>query len=303
MAKLCLGTVQFGMKYGVNNVINRQPTWEESFAMLDYAIENGIDIIDTARAYGKAELILGEYFRNRRNSSKVKIISKLRPNVIEAGCDVYGKIHEELEDSLRRIGIEKLHGYLLHTPEYIYQSEILKSLQKLKEEGLIDNIGVSIYDLKEGYAAIDTRVVDYVQLPYSILDQRGIKSGFIKKAKEAGITIFTRSAFLQGLFMMDENKIPEHLKKSIPYLKIMNNIIEKYGVDKVSAILQFVCDEEQIDYMVFGVETIEQLKDNIKQYPLKSVPAECIKELKTQIGKVDEGIIFPSLWSNGKKAE
>lgn len=202
MAKLCLGTVQFGMKYGVNNVINRQPTWEESFAMLDYAIENGIETIDTARAYGEAELILGEYFRNRRNSSKVKIISKLRPNVIEDGCDVYGKVREELEDSLRRIGIEKLHGYLLHTPEYIYQSEILKSLQKLKEEGLVDNIGISIYDLKEGYAAIDTGIVDYIQLPYSILDQRGIKSGFIQKAKDAGITIFTRSAFLQGLFMM-----------------------------------------------------------------------------------------------------
>ena len=68
MAELCLGTVQFGMNYGVNNQIGRQPTWKESFEMLDIAIDRGIDVIDTARAYGEAELVLGEYFKKSRNN-------------------------------------------------------------------------------------------------------------------------------------------------------------------------------------------------------------------------------------------
>jgi aryl-alcohol dehydrogenase-like predicted oxidoreductase len=303
MAKLCLGTVQFGMKYGVNNQIDRQPTWEESFSMLDYAIENGIEVIDTARAYGEAELVLGEYFRSRGNADGLKIISKLRPNVIEEDDDVYSTVRRELEDSLDRIGVSRLHGYLLHTPEYIYNSEIVAALKKLKSEKMVDNIGVSIYDLKEGYAAIDTGVVDYIQLPYSILDQRGVKDGFINRAKKAGITIFTRSAFLQGLFMMEQQDIPDHLQMAVPYLKAINKAIQSYDVDKITAILSFVCSEEAIDYLVFGVETLGQLKEDIEKYRTMVIPKECIAELKRIINDVDDSIIFPSLWANGRKAE
>lgn len=304
MSNLCLGTVQFGMKYGVNNVIKRQPTWEESFEMLDYAIENGIDTIDTARAYGEAELILGEYFKTCRNAENLKVISKLCPNVIDNDeKDVYSVVASEIEESLKRMNIDKLNGYLLHTPEYIYNQDIVQALIKLKEKKYVDNIGVSIYDLKEGEAAIETGVVDYIQLPYSILDQRGIREGFIQKAKRCGITIFTRSAFLQGLFMMDKENIPQHLQKAVPYLNIMQQILDKYQIDKVSAILQFVKSEKDIDYLVFGVETKQQLEENIQKANNSSVPQECIKELKDQINNVEQNIIFPSLWSGGKKAK
>lgn len=303
MTKLCLGTVQFGMKYGVNNVIKRQPTWEESFEMLDYAIARGIRVIDTARAYGEAELVLGEYFRNRDNK-EIQIISKLRPNVIEKGeKDVYTHVARELEDSFRRMNVDKLNGYLLHTPEYIYNRQIVAALMRLKEEGYVENIGVSIYDLKEGRATIDTDGMDYVQLPYSILDQRGAKEGFLSEARRKGIRVFARSAFLQGMFMMDKTEIPEHLRKAIPHLDVMDRILEKYQVDKISAILHFVAREAEIDYLVFGVETKEQLIQDIDRFHHGRVPEECIKELKELIHNVDETIIFPSLWSNGKKAE
>ena len=92
MARLCLGTVQFGMNYGINNQ-GGQPTEESCFEMLDLAFENGIDIIDTARAYGTAELVVGDYLEYRKCCNKVKIISKLRPNIIESGeKDVYSII-------------------------------------------------------------------------------------------------------------------------------------------------------------------------------------------------------------------
>ena len=303
MAELCLGTVQFGMKYGVNNQIGRQPTWQESFDMLTYAFENGINIIDTAAAYGEAETILGAYNRECGKLKDVKVISKLRPNVIDkTEKDIFGVVKGELEISLKRMELNKIDGYLLHTPEYIYNSDIVEAMIRIKHEGMIDNIGVSIYDIKEGYAAIETGVIDYIQLPYSILDQRGIKSGFIEDAKAHGIKIYTRSAFLQGLFMMDKDEIPDHLKKSVPYLDTMNAIIEKYNVDKVAAIMSFVKYETNIDYLVFGVEKKEQLIQDMGKYE-ENIPQECIMELKEYIDNVDNSIIFPSLWSNGRKAE
>lgn len=303
MAELCLGTVQFGMEYGINNQIGRQPAWDESFEMLDYAIENGIDTIDTASAYGEAEMLLGEYLKENKKGQKVKVISKLRPNVIEDGKPVERTITEECKNSLKRISVEKLEGYLLHTPEYIYNEDVLCALQKLKQDGYVNNIGVSIYGLKEGYAAIDTGIVDYIQLPYSILDQRGIKEGFINAAKKAGITIFTRSAFLQGLFMMDKEDIPAHLQNAVPFLDIMENILDKYCVDKVSSILGFVNSEKDIDYLVFGVEKKEQLVEDIHKAAHSKVPIECIQELKERINNISENVVFPSLWSNGRKAE
>lgn len=303
MAELCLGTVQFGMKYGINNTVG-QPKKEDAFDMLDTAIENGIHIIDTARAYGTAELLLGEYINIRKNAGDFSIISKLRPNVIEENeCDVKGAVYREIEETLRRLQVGQIEGYLLHTPHYIYNSEVMKALRELKEEKLVKHVGISIYDLQEGYAAIYTDEIDYIQLPYSILDQRGSKEGFLKKAKEAGMTVFTRSAFLQGLFMLDISQIPQHLQHTVPYLKKFNKLLEKYSVNKVAALEQFVLNEADIDYLVFGVDTKEQLLQDIDIFNNQGVPTEFIEEAKNIFGDVDKSVIFPSLWSNGRKAE
>lgn len=304
MAKLCLGTVQFGMNYGVNNQIGRQPTWNESFEMLDYALENSIDTIDTARAYGEAELILGEYFKNRKDKkNNINVISKLRPNVIDEGVDIKKVVMEECKNTLLRLNLEKLNGYLLHTPEYVYNDEIVSVLCELKKQRYVDNIGVSIYDLKEGIVAINTGVVDYIQLPYSVLDQRGSKEEFFRKAKQEKITVFTRSAFLQGLFMMDEDNIPKHLNHAISFIKIFDEVRKKYGLSKVEALITFVNSEKDIDYLVFGVEKKEQLIEDIDVYNKEIDAKDFVNEIKEKINNVDKSIIFPSLWSNGKKAE
>lgn len=303
MAELCLGTVQLGMNYGINNQIGRQPSLEESFAILDYALAHGIHTIDTASAYGEAEAILGKYFKTCRNKKHLNVISKLRPNSVAAGVSAEKTILEECEASLNRLCLEKLDGYLLHTPEYVYRKDILEALEQLKQRGYVQHIGVSIYDLKEGYAALETGMMDYIQLPYSILDQRGMKEGFIPKAKQAGVRIFTRSAFLQGLFMMKPDTIPAHLQQAVPHLKTMERILSCYQVDKVSAILDFVLSQKEIDCLVFGVERKEQLEEDLRKAAERHVPRECIAALKEEIGKVDESVIFPSLWADGKKAE
>lgn len=305
MADLCLGTVQFGMKYGVNNQIGRQPTWEESFEMIDFALDAGIDTIDTARAYGEAELVLGAYLKeNSGRKGDVRIISKLRPNVVEEGCtDAYSVVRSELESSLDRLGIDVLEGYLLHTPDYIYREDIVDAMARMRDEGLVRHVGVSIYGMEEGFAAIDTGVMDYVQLPYSILDQRGVKSGFISAAKKAGMHVAARSAFLQGLFMMDPDALPSHLDGAKGPLNIMREIIERHGVSMVDAILGFLNAEADIDHIVFGVEMLSQLEENLGSFKKLDVPQECIRKLKESVSAVDQSIIFPSLWSNGKKAD
>ncbi len=302
--KLCLGTVQFGMKYGIANQIGRQPTWEESFAMLDEAVSSGIDTIDTARAYGEAELVLGEWLKNNPENKQLNFISKLRPNVIdETASDIEGIVEKEICDTLHRLDIIKLDGYLLHTPEYIYRSDIVAALVHMKERGFTDHIGISIYDIKEGEAALDTGVIEYLQMPYSILDQRGVKEQFLKKCKDKGVITYTRSAFLQGLILMKEDSIPSNLENVKPYMHKLDQILSKYDIDNTMAVLQFVKAHEDIDYLVFGVETVNQLKEDIYRFNEGIMPEECVKEIEDSIGRIDDSVIFPSLWSNGRKAE
>lgn len=303
LSQLCLGTVQFGMKYGIYNKTG-QPTEEECFEMLDMAISQGIKVIDTARAYGTAEERVGRYLSYRGWQGKIDVISKLCPNVMEEGeKDVYGVVRRELEGSLERLKVSKLKGYLLHTPEYIYQDKIVEALFRLKEEGLTENVGVSIYGMEEGYEAIK-RGMDYVQLPYSVLDQRGKQTGWIEEAKKAGIKVFARSAFLQGLFLMDRSEVPEWLKRAEPYLEKIEGFFEEYRGKKTEMLLQFVKRTEGIDYLVFGVDNKEQLKENIESFEKGvEIEEELMKKLSAYCREVDDSIILPSLWSNGRKVE
>lgn len=296
MSKLCLGTVQFGMKYGINNKYG-QPSVEDCFEMFDIALDSGINKIDTAAAYGSAEELIGKYIYERCNTKDIQIISKLRPNILSTDNRTPQQIvRTQAIASLNRMHVDVLDGYLLHTPEYIYNADIVEGLQKIKKEGLVKNIGVSIYDIKEGFAAIDTGVVDYVQLPYSVFDQRGMDENFIEKAKKSNITIYCRSAFLQGLILMKEDEVPNNLSESKEYIKIFNELIEKYDVDARDVLIHFVNDNKYVDYLVFGVDTKEQLLYDIESAKKKSIPSELITEIEEKLKDIGKSIIIPSLW-------
>jgi aryl-alcohol dehydrogenase-like predicted oxidoreductase len=296
MNKLVLGTVQFGLDYGINN-FNGKPTREKSLAMLDFAYEKGVRIFDTASAYGDAEEILGEFMKSRGLTDKIKVITKLKPNIVEESeGDPYDIILENLTLSLKKLNREYVDGYLFHTPAYIRNKKLVDCFSKLKDQGLVKNIGVSIYEEDDALYATKLDVVDYIQVPYSILDQRLNKTDFFKLAKENNKTVFARSAFLQGLFFMPENKIPEHLSKVKDYFKDLDEIIAKYGLSRQQIALLFSYQNKNIDHVVFGVDTLEQLKEDVEIVEKNIDCEKCIEELKERFISIEKQIIFPSLW-------
>ena len=157
--------------------------------------------------------------------------------------------------------------------------------------------------MDEGYEAI-RRGMNYIQLPYSVLDQRGVQSGLIREAKNAGMTVFTRSTFLQGLFMMDIDKIPNYLEHAKPYLKYFDKLTEEYKIGKIELLLQFVKEVIEIDYLVFGVDNKSQLLEDMKEFQSdRTIEQNLIDRIKEIFIQVEDSIILPSLWSNGRKAE
>jgi len=288
--KLCLGTVQFGLNYGVKNELGRKPQKKESFEVLNVAIEDGITSFDTASVYGNAEQLLGEF---GIGNYRVEVITKLRPNIMG---NVAENIEKEIKHSLQRLKLDYLNGYLLHDAKDFYRKEIIKGLQICKKQGFVRNIGVSVYEPEDALNVVRSRAVDYIQIPYNVFDQRLDETDFFELANKNNVKVFARSAFLQGLLLMDIERLPSCLIEAKPYLQKFNKIIDDYGYSKNDAAFLFSYCHEGIDRVVFGVETKEQLKKNIEIISNFGNFKTCYQKLHRRFVGIKEKIIVPSLW-------
>lgn len=287
-AKLCLGTVQFGMRYGVHNALGRQPTDAEVFAVLDAARDAGIDAFDTASAYGTAEDVLGRY---RLASRGVRIISKLRPHVKTADTVLH-----EMQESLRRLGTDHIACYMLHRAEDLGNTAVMEGLTEVKACGWAEKIGVSVYRPEDALRAAEDSRIDAIQIPYNALDQRLDACGFFVLAKKHGKEIYARSAFLQGLLLMQPQEAEHRVSGSGAYVAAFQKIARDMGFLPNEAAMLYVLRHEGIDYVVFGVDTAAQLQENVR---LSERVSEITDSCCPFIGKfndVPQKLIDPSLW-------
>ena len=210
-------------------------------------------------------------------------------------------VQAELEKSLIRLKVKTLDGYLFHSPHYIYLKHMVAGLQKAKDSGLVKNIGVSIYDIGEALQAAELGV-DYIQVPYNVFDQRLDSTNFFDIAKKNKVKVFARSPFLQGLLLMKPNELPSHLSYLINYLEKFKKISEKYNITPLEASLRFVDVKCRADCIVFGVDTVEQLKRDIDLADNYSpVNNSLMVELVEAFSNLNHGAINPSLWGKIKK--
>jgi aryl-alcohol dehydrogenase-like predicted oxidoreductase len=295
--RLCLGTVQFGLEYGINNKKGK-PSRDEVFAMLDYGLAQGIEYLDTAAAYGDAEQRLGEYFLSRKAKDQVKVISKLLPNLIPDDCtDAEARVINEVKGSLARLHLDCLDGYLLHTPANFYNPGIMAGLVRAREMGLIKNLGVSIYETKHALDVAGSGLVDYIQVPYNIFDQRLEKTEFFDLTKANGVTVFGRAPFLQGLLFMSADQVPENMARAKPYLDEFAEVLDQYSFTREEACMLFSLQNLKLDKVVFGVDDMEQLKADMEVAARDCSDDSLRRELQKHFITMEKEIIFPSLWA------
>lgn len=292
MVQLIMGTVQLGIDYGINNKFGK-PSMEKSFEMLDYAYHNGISILDTANAYGDSEKIIGSYIKESGN--EFKIATKLSSF---DDSDIYDFVESQINSSLKLLSKRVIDFYLIHNfKDLIDNKEVLFKLKNIPE---ILSIGVSLYEPYELEYLLDNHVddIDFVQIPFNILDSRWLKNDLLKKTKEKGLKIFVRSIFLQGLIFMDDenemNKIDDSLKY---YINFINNLANTKQVSVSYLAMDYVKSFKEIDGILFGCETIEQLQENINQFNNKILITDDDKKNILGITKdISEKIIDPRKW-------
>lgn len=249
--KITLGTVQFGIQYGISNT-HGVPSDSELGSIFSVASELGIKQLDTAKAYGNAEERIGQL-----NNSKFDFITKF-PNV-----DSKKDLEIALSESLQKLKVSSIYGYLAHNADVLIQNPLLwKVLLEAKKEGKIKKIGYSLYTTEQLERLLDLNCIpDLVQLPYSILDRKFEKQ--LSILKQLGTEVHVRSVFLQGLYFMNPNELPEKLQPLQDSLLELKNLCIENNVSVGEVALNYVISNPNIDKLVIGIETAEQLKENI----------------------------------------
>jgi len=246
--KLILGTVQFGLKYGVNNVIG-QVLPEEGKKILSTCKEKGISKLDTSAAYGNSEQVLGSFI-----GKDFDVISKY------PRCD--HSVRNVFDASLKYLGLNQIYGYLIHHFDFFRESpSIWDEISLLKEEKKIGKIGFSLYETGELDFLLDNNIqFDLIQFPYNIFDRTF--EPYLRILKDRNVEIHTRSVFLQGLFFMDLGSLPEKLLPLTTYLSELKIFCRKWNFSVEEVALNYAVHNEYIDGILIGVDNSEQLIKN-----------------------------------------
>jgi len=311
LSKLTLGTVQLGMNYGIANKRGK-PNIDEAFEILTVALRNGVNSFDTASLYGNSEEVLGQFFTSeeyknitleKQNSSvkyadeknnqliittKFRVIPK--DNLTDAetngnisDSEIEKQIYQWVEHSLEKLKIKKVPVYLLHNAKDMtqYGKVVPETLKKLKKEGLIDKVGVSVYHPEEVEEMLKEDLYEAVQLPMNLFDQRMINKGIIQKLKDKNIIVFVRSVFLQGLFFLDPENLPQKVQMAREPLLLLRKLAEKESMSVAQLAIAYIRDMEGVSSLVLGVETPEQITENIRLMDAPPISERTRYEIET----------------------
>ena len=281
--KLILGTVQFGLSYGINNSTGKVSKSDVS-KILSEAKAKGLSILDTSYAYGESEVVLGELLEN---DNYFKIVSKL-PRTTKSPQLIFNETTQRLKKN-------KLYGYLIHHFDFFKENQgIWADIQTFKKDGLIEKTGFSLYHPSElEYLFLQKIDFDLLQIPYNILDKTF--KPYLKELKQRNIEIHTRSVFLQGLFFKSVEELPVKLKPLKPYLIAITEFCKEQSITIEELALNGVIHHPDIDGVLVGVDNITQFQKNI-QSVWTEIPAKFSEFINTLDVKEKE-LLNPANWN------
>ncbi len=261
--RIGLGTVQFGLDYGVSNTQGITPV-KEVKDILMFAWENNITVFDTAASYGMSEEVIGQsipegmYFKI---VTKTPLFKKERIDKADAK-----RLDETFLHSLKRMKQSAVYGLLVHHANDLLVpggAYLWQAMEALKEAGLVKKIGVSVYSPREIEELSEKYQLDLIQVPVNVFDQRMIKGGYLRHLKDLGIEIHSRSAFLQGLLLMTPEALSPYFDPIRPMMMQYYRAIQDHGISPLSTALGFIYQQQEIDHIIVGVNNQAHLEEII----------------------------------------
>lgn len=285
MCNIILGTVQFGLNYGINNTRGKISI-QEVHRILDFAYYKGITTLDTATGYGDSEEIIGNYLVSNPNK-KFDLITKVNSSEIS--------LEKQLYKSLQKLKVDKVEVLMLHSFDLYekFKSQLNTFCQKNKGK-LFNELGVSVYTNEElGVISLDP-IIDRIQTPFNLLDNELKRGDTYTEIKSKGKVIDTRSVFLQGLFFKNTNTMPANLEPLREPLEKLKRIAASESLSIEELAIGYASSMNFIDNILIGVDSLDQLKKNMNVL-LNSISKELVDEINS-ISIQNRNLLNPSLW-------
>ena len=166
--KIALGSVQFGIPYGVSNNEGKTSK-KQALSILNFAQKKGIRTIDTAPSYGDSERVLGKLFEGEEWDITTKTLPFNSKSINEEQIEQLRSVFRESLVSLHK---KSIYGLLVHSCNDLLKpggEKIFREMERLREIGMVKKIGVSAYSSKQIAAILDKFNIDLIQLPINIL--------------------------------------------------------------------------------------------------------------------------------------
>ena len=305
VAKLVLGGAQLGLNYGVNNSIG-QPTTEDAHSLLSQAVRSGVYYIDTARAYGVSEKVIGEWLKQGW-SGRCKVITKLDPLSSlnkDANLDLVRlSVSNSIIRSCHALGTNTLDVLMLHRAEHmtLWNGTIVDELLHQQALGTVQEIGVSVQNPMELEAALANTSISFIQLPFNILDERWHSSidKILAEKSKRNLTIHVRSVFLQGLLLSGNptSWLNAHVENYQEVIQWLTDTAVQYNCSSIYELcVRHACSQSWIDALVLGCESREQLDNNITAMSFDAPSVVFDASLKVPF-ELDQKTLNPAMWS------
>jgi aryl-alcohol dehydrogenase-like predicted oxidoreductase len=292
--RLALGTAQFGFAYGITNAAGKVPA-DQAHRILDVAERAGIDLIDTAYLYGESESVVGSWLR--RNHA-MKVVTKT-PKFTDLSDPAAAaqRLHGSFRDSLARLGQQTIYGLLVHDADDLLApaGEVLWStMERLQRSGLVAKLGASVYTAQQITALVRRYPLQLMQLPLNAVDGRLKRREILDALAARKIEIHARSAFLQGLLLAPPETLGPHFAALKDALTRMARDCASHGLTRIDGALAAVLAHLEIDRVIVGVTSRNELREIVKAAGRAGHAAESLNLRSWEID--DEGILNPATW-------
>ncbi len=301
LSRFSLGTVQLGMEYGLGED-KAKPSEEKAFALLERAMELGVNNLDTANNYGDSEAVIGRWLRVRKAKKKELpwIVTKIGPFKHDSYDVLRDDILTQTENCIKNLGMEQLDCLMLHNFEDYEQDQdaIRKIFEEMKRQGLYHYSAISAYS-RHDYGVLAESGFDATQIPLNVFDWSQIDNGGLEKLEKSGMMVFVRSVFLQGLVFKTPETLHPRMDFCKPYVERYQSFCKEFTLSPAVLALSFVLSLPGITTTVLGCDNISQLEDNAKLIDETVIlTKEQMNKLHEAFAEVDPRVTNPGVWFN-----
>ncbi len=287
--KLILGTASFKSNYGIDK--NSNLSDKELTRLFKICFKEKIIYLDTSNRYN-----LKNFSKLNKNLKKFRIIYKINLNLnkVKTYNQIKKEVYSLLNNFLKKNKIKRLYCVMLHSENLMLnknKGRLFSVLKKIKDQKTSEKIGISGYNLENIINIIKKFNFDIIQFPYNLFDQRIADFKVLKLLKKKKIELHIRSIFLQGIFFIKEDEMPDYFNKWKKQFNRLKNILEKRKINILSVCLSHAFNLSfKNKKIVIGIKSLEHLDEIFKTNINKKT--KFVRNLRYS----DKNLILPHLW-------